>query len=78
MLFDNQANKMIKIGSKSVSQNEMREMVKVVFLHYACCNLTGLGVTNFDEKLVPKWSQQIIKFEPLGAHGCIFRDFVSF
>ena len=26
-------------------------------------------VTIFDEKLMAKWFQQIIKIEPLGAHG---------
>ena len=26
-------------------------------------------VTKFDEKMMPKWSPQIIKIEPLGAHG---------
>ena len=29
-------------------------------------------LTKFDEKWMPKWSQQIIKIEPLGAHGRVF------
>ena len=54
-LFDIEANRMRKNGfldrvlrkhefSIDVRcQNEMSEMVKVVFLHYAYCNLKGLG-----------------------------------
>ena len=45
-------------------------------------------VTKFDEKWVPKWFQQVIKIEPLGAHveflkilrgflkGCGFDEFL--
>ena len=35
-------------------------------------------VTELNENWMPKWSQQIIKIKPLGAHGRFFGDFVRF
>ena len=34
-------------------------------------------VTKFDEQWMPKWSQQVIKIEPLGDH-CCFLGFARF
>ena len=54
------------------------EMVKAEFGRWRVAIYEVWVVTIFDEKMMAKWFQQIIKIEPLGAHGWIVWDFGRF
>ena len=86
--FDIEANRMIKNGDRFLKkheftmdfrcQNERPEMVQIMLYIVLVAIQEVWVVTKFDEKLVPKWFQKLIKIKPLGAHCRVFGDFVRF